>query len=90
MHATTLKHFDQPDEVRTFPHGRFEIVHLAGASLGRATYQPGWKWSEHNSPLVGTALCHAPHTGVVISGHAASPEPAEGTSVDRKSLSVLS
>ena len=69
MHATTLKHFDAPDEVRTFPHGRFEIVHLAGASLGRATYQPGWKWFEHNSGLVGTALCHAPHTGVVISGH---------------------
>ena len=69
MHATTLKHFDEPDEVRTFQHGRFEIVHLAGASLGRATYQPGWKWSEHNSALVGTALCHAPHTGVVISGH---------------------
>ncbi len=32
MQATTLKHFDKPDEVRTFPHGRFEIVHLAGVS----------------------------------------------------------
>ena len=69
MQATTLKHFDKPDEVRNFPHGRFEIVHLGGVSLGRATYLPGWKWSEHNAALVGTALCHAPHTGVVISGH---------------------
>ena len=73
MHATTLKHFDKPDEVRTFPHGRFEIVHLAGVSLGRATYQPGWKWSEHNSLLVGTALCHAPHTGAGLLHHVDAP-----------------
>lgn len=64
-----LGHFDQPDEIREFPFGRFEIVHFAGVSLGRATYQPGWKWSLHNAPIVGTTLCHAPHTGTVLSGH---------------------
>lgn len=69
MSETTLKGFDKPDELREFPGGRFEIVHVAGVSLGRATYQPGWKWSEHNAPLAGTPLCHAPHTGVVLSGH---------------------
>jgi hypothetical protein len=69
MPKPTLKAFDTPDEVRVFPHGRFEIVHVAGVTLGRATYQPGWKWSEHNAPSVGTPLCHAPHTGVVMSGH---------------------
>lgn len=69
MSETTLKGFDQPDEVREFPNGRFEIVHVAGISLGRATWQPGWKWSMHNAPSVGTPLCHAPHTGVVLSGH---------------------
>lgn len=66
---TLLKTFDKPDEVREFPLGRFEIVHLPGVSLGRATYQPGWKWSVHNAPSVGTRLCHAPHTGIVLSGH---------------------
>lgn len=69
MLQTLLKQFANPDEVRQFPHGRFEIVHLDGVSLGRATYQPGWKWSLHNAPLVGTPLCHAPHTGIVLSGH---------------------
>ena len=69
MSETTLKPFNQPDELSEFPHGRFEIVHLAGVKLGRATYQPGWKWSVHNAPSVGTSLCHAPHTGVVLSGH---------------------
>lgn len=61
--------FDRPHEAREFPLGRFEIVHVAGVTLGRATYQPGWKWSLHNAPLVGTRLCHAPHTGTVLSGH---------------------
>lgn len=69
MSEAFLGTFDRPDETREFPLGRFEIVHFAGVSLGRATYQPGWRWSLHNAPIVGTALCHAPHTGTVISGH---------------------
>ena len=69
MLQSLLKRFAQPDEVREFPLGRFEILHFDGVKLGRATYQPGWKWSQHNAPLVGTRLCHAPHTGVVLSGH---------------------
>lgn len=71
MDKSYLKAFEQPDEVREFPLGRFEIVHLNGVSLGRATYQPGWKWSAHNAPIAGTSLCHVPHTGVVLSGHGA-------------------
>ena len=69
MSDTILKGFDKPDEVREFPKGRFEIVQIAGVRLGRATYQPGWKWTLHNAPAAGTLLCHAPHTGVVLSGH---------------------
>ena len=69
MSDSVLKAFDRPDEVREFPFGRFEIVNVAGITLGRATYQPGWRWSVHNSPSVGTPLCHAPHTGTVLSGH---------------------
>ncbi len=71
MSETLLKAFDKPDEIREFPFGRFEIIHLDGVSLGRATYQPGWKWSVHNAPIVGTSLCFAPHTGTVLSGHGA-------------------
>ena len=71
MPETLLKSFGMPDEVREFPFGRLEIIHLDGVSLGRATYQPGWKWSVHNAPIVGTNLCHAPHTGTVLSGHGA-------------------
>ena len=71
MTDSVLRAFDQPDEVREFTLGRFEIVHVAGVTLGRATYQPGWKWSVHNAPTAGTRLCHSPHTGAVLSGHGA-------------------
>jgi hypothetical protein len=40
-----LKRFDQPDETRTFPKGKFELIQIGGMTIGRATYQPGWKWS---------------------------------------------
>ncbi len=39
-----LKRFDQPDEVTNFPKGKFEKIIINKMVLGRATYQPGWKW----------------------------------------------
>ncbi len=46
--AVILKRFEEPDEVRTFDKGRFEIVRIGGVTIGRATYEPGWKWSEQS------------------------------------------
>lgn len=65
-----LKRFDCPDEVRTMEKGRFEVVHIGGLTIGRATYQPGWKWSDHVGPAVGATRCHVEHVGLVLSGTA--------------------
>ncbi len=65
-----LKHFDAPDEVRKFPRGRFEVVAIGGVTVGRATYEPGWKWSKHVRPTAGTETCEIEHVGLVISGRA--------------------
>jgi mannose-6-phosphate isomerase-like protein (cupin superfamily) len=65
-----LKRFDTPDEVRTFEKGKFEIVTLGGMTIGRATYQPGWKWSEHVGKASGARSCHVEHVGMVVSGRA--------------------
>ncbi len=65
-----LKRFESPDEVRVLQKGRFEIVHLGGMTIGRATYEPGWKWSEHVGPSVGATRCNVEHVGLVISGTA--------------------
>jgi len=70
MDAATLKRFETPDEVLEFPKGRFEIVRIGGMTLGRALYEPGWKWSTHNRPTVGTPSCRVEHVGLVISGRA--------------------
>jgi 2-hydroxychromene-2-carboxylate isomerase/quercetin dioxygenase-like cupin family protein len=65
-----LKRFEQPDEVRTFEKGRFEIVRIGGMTIGRATYEPGWRWSLHVSPATGTSSCSVEHVGIVVSGRA--------------------
>lgn len=66
--AVILKRFEQPDETRTMPKGRFEIVRLGGMTIGRATYEPGWRWSEHVGPTVGQKKCPVEHVGLVLSG----------------------
>jgi len=63
-----LKRFDAPDETRVMTKGRFDIVHVGGMTIGRASYEPGWKWSEHVGPGVGTTRCHVEHIGMVIAG----------------------
>jgi hypothetical protein len=70
MSEVVLKRFEKPDEVRAFELGKFEIVEIGGLKIGLATYQPGWKWSEHVQPLVGTPLCEVEHVGLVVSGRA--------------------
>jgi hypothetical protein len=63
-----LRRFEQPDEVREMTLGRFEIIHLAGRTVGRATYQPGWRWSEHVGRALGKARCDVEHLGLVLAG----------------------
>ena len=70
MLDVVLKRFDNPDEIRLFEKGRFEIITIGGMTIGRATYEPGWKWSKHVSPIAGTRFCEVEHIGMVISGEA--------------------
>ncbi len=65
-----LKRFDAPDEVREMTLGRFEVVRLGGLTLGRATYQPGWRWSQHVGRGLGQERCQVEHVGLVLSGAA--------------------
>jgi quercetin dioxygenase-like cupin family protein len=63
-----LKRFENPDETRVFEKGKFELVQIAGMTIGRATYEPGWKWSEHVGKAMGAKSCSVEHVGMVISG----------------------
>jgi quercetin dioxygenase-like cupin family protein len=70
--AVVLKRFERPDEVREFEKGRFELVHIGGMTIGRASYEPGWKWSEHIGSALGETSCQVEHVGMVVSGSAAA------------------
>src|ERR1700704_6297472 len=63
-----VKRFEAPDEVRQFTRGRFELVTIGGMTIGRATYQPGWKWSVDVGPTVGSGRCRLEHLGLVLQG----------------------
>jgi mannose-6-phosphate isomerase-like protein (cupin superfamily) len=70
MDEVILKRFEQPDEVRTFDKGKFELVHIGGMTIGRATYEPGWKWSVHVGAATGAKTCMVEHVGLVVAGRA--------------------
>jgi mannose-6-phosphate isomerase-like protein (cupin superfamily) len=57
-----------PDETRTFDKGAIQLVTLGEVTFGRATFQPGWKWSTSVKPIAKTASCEAPHLQYLISG----------------------
>jgi hypothetical protein len=68
MKKMEAKSLNTPEEVRTFDKGKLELIKIGGAIIGRATFQPGWKWSESVKPLVKTKSCEAPHFQYHVSG----------------------
>jgi hypothetical protein len=68
MAKSEVKNFGKPDEVREFPKGRLELVRIGGATVGRAIFQPGWKWSTSVQPIAKTRSCEAPHFQYQVSG----------------------
>ena len=68
MATLEWKEFSRPDEVRTFPHGRMEVLHLEGGTVGRLILEPGWRWAKDVKPIAGTAWCEAPHFQYQVSG----------------------
>jgi quercetin dioxygenase-like cupin family protein len=65
-----LLNLSEPTETREFEKGRFELYRIGPMTIGRATYEPGWRWSEHVAPTAGTASCQVEHVGLVMSGEA--------------------
>jgi len=68
MQKAEVRNLGKPDEVREFPLGRLELVNVGGVTVGRATLEPGWKWSKSVQPLVKTKHCEAPHFQYHVSG----------------------
>ena len=80
MAGIDVRNFDAPDETRTPDKTQVDIVKLGATTVGRATFQPGWKWSECVKPVVGTDRCQVRHLGVVLEGrlHVVHDDGTEG------------
>jgi hypothetical protein len=63
-----VKSFLKPDEVRDFPRGKVELVNIGGVTVGRAVFEPGWRWSTSLKPMVLTKSCEAAHFQYHVSG----------------------
>jgi quercetin dioxygenase-like cupin family protein len=70
MAGMIRKSLDSPEEVRPFEagSGQLELVNTEGGAVGRATFHPGWRWSEHVKPIAKTESCQAAHLGYFVGG----------------------
>jgi hypothetical protein len=68
--ATKAEHraFNTPDEIRPFEHGKMELLNAGGGTVGRAKFEPGWRWSNDVKPIAGTETCQAAHFCYQTSG----------------------
>jgi hypothetical protein len=63
-----LKSFGRPDQIREFPKGRLELINVGGATIGRAVFEPGWRWATSVQPIAKTSSCEAPHFQYHVAG----------------------
>ncbi len=75
------RRFSEPNDVRSFPHGRVEVVDLDDTVIGRMTYEPGWRWSVDVKPVAGSDLCQYHHLGITLSGRLRAQMP-DGTELE--------
>ena len=69
MSAIELQSIEKPHETRPFQaHGHMDVVTLGDFTLGKGTFEPGWKWSADVKPIAGTDSCQVLHTGFCVSG----------------------
>lgn len=68
MAKAERKCFGTPDEIREFPKGRLELIKVGAVTVGRAIFEPGWRWSTSVQPVAKTGSCEAPHFQYHVSG----------------------
>ncbi|HEY3193453.1 MAG TPA: cupin domain-containing protein [Solirubrobacterales bacterium] len=80
--AGEVRNFDSPDETRPFEgKGQSNVVNVAGSPVGKAVFEPGWKWSNNVKPIAQTDSCQSHHVGYCISG-AMTVHMEDGTTLE--------
>ena len=68
MPGIVIRSFADSEERVTFDHGRVELMTASSIALGREVLEPGWRWSVHVRPSVGTERCEFHHVSIVLEG----------------------
>jgi class 3 adenylate cyclase len=58
----------RPDEHREPELAALDLAKVGTHLLGRGVLFPGWRWSTHMGPLMGTASCPVHHVQLILSG----------------------
>ncbi len=66
--AIQQKSFDAPDDVRRFPKGTVNLVHIGSVTMGRGILEPGFRWSTSLKPIQGTPSCQIHHLQLMVQG----------------------
>lgn len=71
-HATAAKlekrNFSVPDEVKSTPHSKVEVIHLGGRTFTKYTFLPGFRWTSEVKPIARRDFCPFLHNVVQVSG----------------------
>jgi mannose-6-phosphate isomerase-like protein (cupin superfamily) len=65
-----IKNFAKPDETADLDGGRLDLLTAGHVTVGRATYPPGWVWSERVGARTNRRSCEVEHVVLVLSGRA--------------------
>ncbi len=68
MDRQYTRSFANPDELAEATNVRSEVVYVGGMTISRDVQQPGWRWSVHVRPLVGTEWCQLRHVEYAVRG----------------------
>jgi class 3 adenylate cyclase len=68
MARLQAKVFDTEGDPHAFSNGLAQIVKLGEATVARAVYQPGWRWTKDMPNVAGSPTCRLHHLGYAISG----------------------
>jgi class 3 adenylate cyclase len=68
MSGIVIKNFRDADERVAFDHGHVDLIKASSLAVGWEVLHPGWRWSEHVKPIVGTERCEFHHVSIVLEG----------------------
>ena len=62
------KSFDDPDVARSFRDMGLDLIRGGSLMVGRATIEPGFRWSTHMREASDESSCQVPHTQLLLRG----------------------